>query len=88
MIILDFTRKENAKPVSLLKCLRLQHTQTVVCFYSGMEFGECRLNKAANMVKRWQAFMTKAEAYMRGQVSSAPINDPYLLERYVQNFGP
>ena len=47
-----------------------------------MEFGEDSINKAVDMVKRWQAFMTKSEVYMRGQVTSAPIDDPYLLKWY------
>ena len=41
------------------------------------------MNKAVNIVKRWQTFIAKADAYMHGQVNSATINDPYLLETYV-----
>ena len=35
------------------------------------------------MTKRWQSFLTKANGYVHGQVTSAPVDDPFLMQWYV-----
>ena len=41
------------------------------------------MNKATVVLKRWQSFLARANSYVHGQVTSAPIDDPLLMQWYV-----
>ena len=41
------------------------------------------MNQANGMLKRLQSFLTRANGYVHGQVTSAPVDDPLMMQWYV-----
>ena len=41
------------------------------------------MNQANGMLKRLQSFLTRANGYVHGQVTSAPVDDPFMMQWYV-----
>ena len=41
------------------------------------------MNRANGMLKRLQSFLTRANGYVHGQVTSAPVDDPFMMQWYV-----
>ena len=56
-----------------------------VCFWHvlDLDFDECTMNRANGMLKRLQSFLTRANGYVHGQVTSAPVDDPFMMQWYV-----
>ena len=46
----------------------------------GVEYSDEAMLKAVRILSNWTAFLSNAEAYVRGQLRCHPINEPYLRE--------
>ena len=70
-----------------LKAVRVCKTTVnifiTLSYISELDYCKESMGKAALMFNNWSSFLNKAEAYIKGQLQSKPIDEPLLQEWYV-----
>ncbi len=51
-------------------------------FITAIEYSEEAMGKSVYILSRWKSFITRANAYIRGDLDCKPINTTYLAQRY------